>query len=90
VFDAGWSDQEDGLVRFEVIANAFLYHMVRRMVYVQVLVGQKRLSLAALQEAVESAKPLTPGLALPQGLILKEVQYAGNGQITQEFRNTLQ
>lgn len=90
VFHAEWQEREEGLVLFEVTANAFLYHMVRRMVYVQVLVGQKRLSLAALQEAVEKAAPLTPGLALPQGLILKEVQYAGRRQITQEIRNTLQ
>jgi tRNA U38,U39,U40 pseudouridine synthase TruA len=49
--------------------------MVRRMVYVQVLVGQQRLSLEKLQEAVEKAAPLPPGLAPPQGLILKEVFY---------------
>ena len=55
VFQAGWQMREEGLVWFEVTANAFLYHMVRRMVFVQVLVGQQRLSLEALQEAVEQA-----------------------------------
>lgn len=77
VFDAAWQAREEGLVWFEVTANAFLYHMVRRMVFVQVLVGQQRLSLNALQKAVEQAAPLAPGLAPPQGLILKEVFYAG-------------
>jgi tRNA U38,U39,U40 pseudouridine synthase TruA len=49
--------------------------MVRRMVYVQVLVGQQRLGLEKLAEAVEKAAPLPPGLAPPQGLALKEVFY---------------
>ena len=95
VFDAGWEFGENGLVRFQVIANAFLYHMVRRMVFVQVLVGQQRLDLETLREAVSingSAKPpqMTPGLAPPQGLTLKEVRYAVQGQVTQEFMNSLQ
>lgn len=76
VFSAGWQAGEEGTMQFEVTANAFLYHMVRRMVFVQVQVGQQRLSLEKLQEAVEKAAPLTPGLAPPQGLALKEVQYA--------------
>jgi tRNA pseudouridine38-40 synthase len=74
VFRAAW--QEEGpLLRFEVIANAFLYHMVRRMVFGQVLVGQGRLSLEGWQAAIEQAQPFSPGLALPQGLFLKEVGY---------------
>lgn len=95
VFQAGWQFREEGLVWFEVTANAFLYHMVRRMVFVLVLVGQQRLSLDDLREAVETTKPLTPGLAPPQGLILKEVFYDQKapivrGEVTQEVRNTLQ
>lgn len=78
VFKAGWQVKEDGEMLFEVIANAFLYHMVRRMVFLQVLVGQQRISLDALQGAVETAASLTPGLAPPQGLFLKEVLYTGN------------
>ncbi len=60
-------------------ANAFLYHMVRRMVFVQVLVGQQRLSSAELEMAVNDpqASQMAPGLAPPQGLFLQEVQYAG-------------
>ena len=82
---AVWQESEDGLVRFEVVANAFLYHMVRRMVFVQVLVGQGRMSLAALAAAVQQAQPVTPGLAPPQGLILKQVFYPPErGPVTQE------
>ncbi len=81
VYRAGWQPQDDGQIRFEVTGNAFLYHMVRRFVFVQVLVGQQRLSLDVLQGAIETpeafASSLPPGLALPQGLILKEVRYDG-------------
>ena len=85
VYSADWQVREEGEVWFEVTANAFLYHMVRRMVFVQMLVGQNRLSLEALQAATERAEPLTPGLAPPQGLILKEVHYApGRRQVTKE------
>lgn len=79
VFQAGWQQQEENLLRFEVTANAFLYHMVRRIVFVQMMVGRQRVSLEAMQEALTtpSAAKLVPGLAPPQGLILKEVQYAG-------------
>ncbi len=93
VFQAEWQTREEGM-RFQVTANAFLYHMVRRMVFLQVLAGQGRISLEALQGAIEAPQsqvaPLTPGLAPPQGLVLKEVHYAGNRQVTQDYRNTLQ
>ncbi len=75
---ADWQLLEDGRLRFTVTGNAFLYHMVRRMVFLQVLVGQRRLELSDLQKAVEQAQPLTQGLAAPQGLILKTVSYAGS------------
>ncbi len=76
VLQAGWQRKdEDGSLLFQVTANAFLYHMVRRMVFVQVLVGQQRLDLEDLQQAVEHASPLTPGLAPPEGLVLKAVHY---------------
>lgn len=77
VFQAGWqAEGEDGAWSFQVTANAFLYHMVRRMVFVQVLVGQQRLNLENLQQAVEQVSPVSPGLAPPEGLVLKSVQYA--------------
>jgi tRNA pseudouridine38-40 synthase len=74
VYKASWKPQAGGLL-FEISANAYLYHMVRRAVFMQVLVGQNRLSLADLSEAVRKAKPQTPGLAPPQGLSLVEVRY---------------
>ena len=73
---AEWT-QGNGNLWFEINANAFLYHMVRRVVYLQVAVGQNRISLEELKEAVGSAQPQIPGLAPPQGLVLEHIEYAG-------------
>jgi tRNA pseudouridine38-40 synthase len=74
VFEAKW-EEADGIVRFIVKANAFLYHMVRRMVYLQLQVGQERLSLEDFAGAVNQSKKQAPGLTPPQGLVLLEVGY---------------
>ncbi len=74
VFKAEWQQQGDERW-FEVTANAFLYHMVRRMVFLQVQAGQDRLSLVDLQRGLDAQAPLIPGLAPPQGLVLAEVMY---------------
>lgn len=78
-----WYATKDGF-SFEVTANAFLYHMVRRMVYLQILAGQKRIELADFHECVEHKKKITAGLAPPNGLILTAVEYPPEGQ---EFGN---
>lgn len=77
VYSAGWEPQAGGLL-FEVAANAFLYHMVRRMVYLQVQVGQNRLELKQLAQAVNAAQPQPPGLAPAHGLVLQEVWFEEN------------
>ena len=82
VFQAGWEPQARGLL-FEVTANAFLYHMVRRMVYLQVQAGQNRLELEGLEKAVQEAQPQTPGLAPSCGLVLWKVWYV-DGKETDE------
>lgn len=89
VFQAGWQ-LDESMAHFEVTANAFLYHMVRRMVYVQVMVGQQRVSLDDLREALTAPAraKLTPGLAPPQGLILKQVLYDGRRQVVEESENS--
>lgn len=74
VYRASWEPQAGGLL-FEVSANAFLYHMVRRIVHVQVQVGQGRLELEYLAQALQAARPQPPGLAPAHGLVLKSVWY---------------
>jgi tRNA pseudouridine38-40 synthase len=72
---AAWRLDGDELV-FEVTANAFLYHMVRRLVHVQVAIGQGKLTQDDLLRQLESdIQLLPPGLAPPQGLSLVEVEY---------------
>ena len=86
---ANWEMSGDELF-FEIRGNAFLYHMVRRMVYVQVQVGQNRLSLEDLDAAVRETRPLPSGLAPAQGLVLEEVRYGENRQEAVRFFGTLQ
>jgi len=74
VIRAEWQDREDELL-FSVTANAFLYHMVRRMVYLQVLVGQKKLTQQDWQRAVLEAGEAPQGMTPPQGLTLVEILY---------------
>lgn len=68
---------------FEIEADAFLYRMVRRLVFVQVAVGQGRAAAEDLALALENdtkireaARNRIPaGLALPSGLTLVRVKY---------------
>jgi tRNA pseudouridine38-40 synthase len=79
VMSAGWQEfsLQPGLTgfRFEIVANAFLYHMVRRLVYLQVLVGQGRIEMQDWVSGLQNGQPQTPGLAPAHGLVLAEVYY---------------
>ena len=68
--------------RFEVQAEAFLYHMVRRMVCLQVEIAHGKLPISVLAQYLQplDRKPGEPpvyvhGLAPPNGLLLAEVRY---------------
>lgn len=76
VFKAAWQSVAGEAYLFEVIADAFLYRMVRRMVALQVAVAQGRLPLERWQTWLQQP-PSAPvqGLAPPQGLFLAEVFY---------------
>ncbi len=82
VMSASWKNQADEWT-FEVQANAFLYRMVRRLVYTQVAVGQARLDAKLLAEALEdrsevrqaARQRLPAGLAPACGLTLVQVCY---------------
>jgi tRNA pseudouridine(38-40) synthase len=74
VFDAFWQKDQDTLV-FTVTANAFLYHMVRRMVSSQVEVGRAKRSLEAFRRDVSFPQGMIQGLAPAHGLCLVEVTY---------------
>ncbi|HPS42215.1 MAG TPA: tRNA pseudouridine(38-40) synthase TruA [Anaerolineaceae bacterium] len=63
---------------YEVEANAFLYHMVRRLVYCQVQAARGRISLEELVEGLETGRKVHPGLAPSCGLALVNVAYDGS------------
>jgi tRNA pseudouridine38-40 synthase len=78
---AEWTRSGDDEWHFEVRADAFLYRMVRRMVFVQAAVAQGRCPAEAIagslaeQASVKSRSALPSGLAPAHGLTLAEVQY---------------
>jgi tRNA pseudouridine38-40 synthase len=65
----------DGEWQFEVQADAFLYRMVRRMVFVQVVTAQGKCSVEEVQNALSKQTKLPAGLAPAHGLTLVEVTY---------------
>ena len=89
VLKAEWQQiSEDGW-HFEVQADAFLYRMVRRLVFVQVAVAQGKTSVEAIANSLAKQPPagirsgcrqgatatLPSGLAPAHGLTLVEVKY---------------
>jgi tRNA pseudouridine38-40 synthase len=79
VFSANWQMQADNY-SFEVSASAYLYHMVRRIVSIQVEIGQGKQT----QEQLESYlmgdfEEMIQGLAPAHGLFLTHVQYPPQG-----------
>ena len=76
VFETGWVYEDDRLF-FTVKANAFLYHMVRRMVNVQIEIAHGRKTDEFISEALDGKiEGVIQGLAPAHGLFLKEVTYA--------------
>ncbi|MBG7609232.1 MAG: tRNA pseudouridine(38-40) synthase TruA [Anaerolineae bacterium] len=75
---ANWYNDADHLI-FDVTANAFLYHMVRRLVHVQVAAGQEKMQLDILKKHLQfPGEPPLQGLAPSQGLSLVKVHYLEN------------
>jgi tRNA pseudouridine38-40 synthase len=81
VFQSSWQDRAQ-VFSFEVIADGFLYHMVRRMVAQQVLVAQGKVERRIIRQLLgfegETASQVeipSQLLAPARGLTLVEVQY---------------
>jgi tRNA pseudouridine38-40 synthase len=83
VMQAQWSQDREDEWHFDVQADAFLYRMVRRLVFAQVAAAQGKAPVEAIAHAL--AEPLLAsgtrsrnppaGLAPPHGLTLVEVTY---------------
>ncbi len=70
-----WRQMPDGEWQFEVQADAFLYRMVRRLVFVQVALAQGKTSVEKVQHALYEQGKLLSGLAPSTGLALIKVNY---------------
>ncbi len=76
VYHARWYRLHEREWAFDIVADAFLYHMVRRTVALLVAIAQGRMALEDWQQALETPPPQPlQGLAPPQGLYLAAVYY---------------
>lgn len=72
---AGWKQERPYLV-FEIVAEAFLYHMVRHLVHLQVMIGQGSQELGIISRYLDGEISSPPvGLAPSNGLVLTKVNY---------------
>jgi tRNA pseudouridine38-40 synthase len=78
IYQAAWEEAQPYFV-FAIRADAFLYHMVRRLVMLQVRIGQGLLPVEQFQSSLEPGAAPVQGLAPAQGLCLMEVYY-GEGE----------
>ena len=75
VMAAEWRQTGEDSFAFEVRANAFLYHMVRRMVGLQVRVGQGLAQSDEVDDALNGRMDVVQHLAPAAGLSLVAVEY---------------
>jgi tRNA pseudouridine38-40 synthase len=72
---AEWSSKKEEY-SFDIEADAFLYHMVRRIVAAMISVGLGRTELSKFQELIrDPSKRWEGAIALPNGLVLEKVNY---------------
>jgi tRNA pseudouridine38-40 synthase len=81
VTKAEWKRMPDDEWQFEVRADAFLYRMARRLVFVQVSLAQGKVTLERVQTALERREKFPAGLAPAHGLTLVEVTYGSHEKI---------
>ena len=72
---ARWQKKGNGLI-FEIVGNAFLYHMVRRIVMALVKIGEYKEPAGGIRDYLENPTgPPAQGLAPARGLSLVKVEY---------------
>lgn len=74
VLKSDWQPTPDGW-EYQIEANAFLYHMVRRSVYLLLQVAREKMSLESLISGINEQTAMKPGLAPARGLNLWLVKY---------------
>ena len=81
VTESEWRQMPDGEWQFEVRADAFLYRMVRRLVFAQVSIAHGKSSVADIQCALSKQGKFHTGMAPAHGLMLVEVMYGSKDPI---------
>ena len=74
IFSADWVEEKDGM-SFTIVGNAFLYHMVRRIVYVLVRIGLGELPVETVRLGLENGSTGIVSLAPARGLSLEAVTF---------------
>jgi len=74
VFSAEWVKKGEGY-GFDITANAFLYHMVRRITFTLVAVGQGEAPLSLIADSLKNGKCELTGIAPAAGLVLEGITY---------------
>ena len=76
VYESRWIDEGDGVLRYEIRANAFCWQMVRAIVGTQVEIGQGKRRPGDLMAIMRAGDRNAAGqLAPPRGLCLWDVGY---------------
>ena len=75
IYSADWVEEEDGM-SFTIIGNAFLYHMVRRIVYVLVRIVLGELPVETVRLGLENLSTGIVSLAPARGLTLEAVTFS--------------
>ena len=75
IFSADWAEEQDGM-SFTIVGNAFLYHMVRRIVYVLVRIGLGDLPVETVRLGLERGSTGIVSLAPARGLCLEAVSFS--------------
>ena len=85
VLKSEWSPTENGW-EYQIEANAFLYHMVRRSVYILVQVAREKMSMEMLLSGINEKAGMRSGLAPARGLNLWQVNYPEGKQVDVELQ----
>jgi tRNA pseudouridine38-40 synthase len=75
--EATWVHRNNSPLRidFRIHGNSFLYHMVRRLVFVLIQLGLGKVNITEVTDAFEGNDNLPPGIAPAKGLFLEKIIY---------------
>ena len=76
VFLSEWKQSSSSDYHYTIVADAFLYHMVRRIVFVMMSTGKGRTDPQLVQKMLDgNQEKISPGIAPACGLTLTKVEY---------------